>query len=107
MKWIVIALAALAAVAALVAIIGATLPRNHVASRSLVLRRPPEEICLVIMKVTATSGIPVDLIECDPPRRQVTRIHETDMLFGGTWTITITPTPTGGTLAITEDGCVG
>ena len=40
------------------AIIGATLPRNHVASRSLVLRRPPEEIWPVIMKVTATSGIP-------------------------------------------------
>jgi hypothetical protein len=107
MKWILIALAALAAVVALVAIIGATLPRNHVASRSLVLRRTPEEIWPAIMQATNSSGVPVDVIESDPPRRQVTRVKETEKMFGGTWTITITPTPTGGTLRITEDGWVG
>jgi hypothetical protein len=107
MKWILIAIAALGAAVALVAIIGATLPRNHVASRSLALRRSPEEIWPVIVQATASSGVPIDVIESDPPRRQVTRVKNTEKMFGGTWTITIAPTGTGGTLKITEDGWVG
>jgi hypothetical protein len=107
MKWILIAIAALGAVLALVAILGATLPRNHVASRSLAVRRSPEEIWPAIMQATASSGVPIDVIESDPPRRQVTRVKDTEKMFGGTWTITITPTVTGGTLKITEDGWVG
>jgi hypothetical protein len=107
MKWILIAIAGLAALVALAAIIGATLPRNHVASRSLTLRRPPQEIWHVIMQATAASSVPVDLVESDPPRRQVTRVKDTEKNFGGTWTITITPTASGGTLTITEEGWVG
>jgi hypothetical protein len=107
MKWILIAIAGLAALVALAAIIGATLPRNHVAGRSLTLRRPPEEIWHVIMEATAASSVPVDLVESDPPRRQVTRVKDTEKNFGGTWTITITPTASGGTLTITEEGWVG
>jgi hypothetical protein len=107
MKWILIAIAGLAALVALAAIIGATLPRNHVASRSLTLRRPPQEIWHVIMQATAASSVPVDLVESDPPRRQVTRVKDTEKNFGGTWTITITPTAGGGTLTITEEGWVG
>ena len=107
MKWILIAIAALGVVVALVAVIGATLPRNHVASRSLAVRRSPEEIWPVIMQATASSGVPVDVIQSDPPRRQVTRVKDTEKMFGGTWTITVTPTATGGTLTITEDGWVG
>jgi len=107
MKWILIALAGLAAVVALVAIIGATLPRNHVASRSLALRRSPEEIWPVIMQATAASDVPVDVVESDPPRRQVTRVKDTEKMFGGTWTITIAPTAAGATVKITEDGWVG
>ena len=107
MKWILIVLAAMVAVVALAALIGATLPRNHIASRSVALRRTPAEIWPVVMQATASSGVPIDVIESDPPRRQVTRVKETEKMFGGTWTITITPTPTGGTLTITEDGWVG
>jgi hypothetical protein len=107
MKWILIAIAAIGAVVALVAVIGASLPRNHVASRSLAVRRSPEEIWPVIMQATTSSGVPVDVIESDPPRRQVTRVKDTEKMFGGTWTITVTPTATGGTLTITEDGWVG
>jgi hypothetical protein len=107
MKWILIAIAALGAVVALAAVIGATLPRNHVAGRSLALRRSPEEIWPAVMQATASSGVPIDVIESDPPRRQVTRVKDTEKMFGGTWTITITPTATGGTLKITEDGWVG
>ena len=107
MKWILIALVVMAAAVAVIAAIGATLPRNHVASRSLALRRPPEEVWPAIMQATAASGVPVDVVESDPPRRQVTRVKDTEKMFGGTWTITITPSPTGSTLTITEDGWVG
>jgi hypothetical protein len=107
MKWSLIIIAGLAAVVALIAIIGATLPRNHVASRSLVLRRPPQDIWSAVMQATAGSGVPVDVIETDPPRRQVTRVKDTEKMFGGTWTITIAPTGSGSTLTITEDGWVG
>ena len=107
MKWILIALVVVAAVVAVIAAIGATLPRDHVATRSLAVRRPPEEVWPAIMQATAASGVPVDVVESDPPRRQVTRVKDTETMFGGTWTITITPSPTGSTLTITEDGWVG
>ena len=107
MKWILIAIAVLAAVVALVAVIGSTLPRSHVAGRSLALRRSPEEIWPVIMQATASSGVPIDVIESEPPRRQVTRVKDTEKMFGGTWTVTIIPSSTGSTVMITEDGWVG
>jgi hypothetical protein len=107
MKWILIGIAVMAAVVAVIAAIGATLPRDHVASRSLALPRPAEEVWPAIMQATAASGVPVDVLESDPPRRQVTRVKDTEKNFGGTWTITITPSPTGSTLTITEDGWVG
>jgi len=106
MKWILMALVVVAAVGAVIAAIGATLPRNHVATRSLALRRPAEEVWPAIMQATAASGVPVDVVESDPPRRQVTRVKDTEKNFGGTWTITITPSPGGSTLTITEDGWV-
>jgi len=107
MRWVVIGIAGLAAVVALVALIGASLPRNHVASRSLTLRRAPAEIWPVIMQATAASGVPVDVVESDPPRRQVTKVKETEKAFGGTWTIAITPMAGGSTVTITEDGWIG
>jgi len=107
MKWILMALVVVAAVVAVIAAIGVTLPRDHVATRSLAVRRPPEEVWLAIMQATAASGVPVDVVESDPPRRQVTRVKDTEKMFGGTWTITIAPSPTGSTLTITEDGWVG
>ena len=107
MKWILIALVVVAAVVAVIAAIGATLPRDHVATRSLAVRRPPEEVWPAIMQATAASGVPVDVVESDPPRRQVTRVKDTEKMFGGIWTITIAPSPTGSTLTITEDGWVG
>jgi hypothetical protein len=107
MKWVLFVIGGLATLVAIVAIIGATLPRTHVASRSLTLRRSPEEIWPAVMQATAASGVPVDVVESDPPRRQVTRVKDTEKMFGGTWTIAITPTPTGGTVTITEDGWVG
>jgi Polyketide cyclase / dehydrase and lipid transport. len=46
------------------------------------------------------------MLERDPPRRLVTRVTEKEKNFGGTWTITIAPTPSGSDVTITEDGWV-
>jgi hypothetical protein len=107
MKWLLLVVIALVVLVAVVALIGATLPRNHVASRSLALRRPADQVWPVMMQATAAAGVPVDVVESDPPRRQVTRVKDTEKMFGGTWTITITPSSTGSTVTITEDGWVG
>ena len=42
--------------------------------------------------------------EESPPRRLVTRIVDKDLPFGGSWTFELTPSGTGTTLRITENG---
>ena len=107
MKWVGIAVAGLAAVAAIIAIVGTRLPREHVASRTLRVGRTPEEVWPVLVRLMASSSVPTDILENNPPRRLVSRVKDTEKMFGGTWTITITASPTGSTLTITEDGWVG
>ncbi|HEY1913086.1 MAG TPA: hypothetical protein VGG73_19335, partial [Vicinamibacterales bacterium] len=46
------------------------------------------------------------ILENDPPHRLRTRVTEAEKNFGGTWTITIAPTPDGSEVAIVEDGWV-
>ena len=106
MKWILIALAVLIVLVTLVAAIGSRLPREHVASRTLRVRRTPQEVWAAVTQATAASSVPVDILEQDPPRRQVTRVKASEKMFGGTWTIAIAPTPDGATLTITENGWV-
>jgi hypothetical protein len=89
-----------------VAVAGALMPREHVASRTLRVRRAPAEVWPVITRLTAASSVPVDILEQDPPHRLVSRVKETEKNFGGTWTIVIAPVPDGSTLTITEDGWV-
>ena len=111
MKWTFIVIVFLAGTFIIVAAIGAMLPRTHVASRSLTLRRTPEEIWPVVIGIAGGSSVPADIIESDPPRKQVSRVTAAQKNFGGTWTITIAP---GGpsspertsVLTITEDGWV-
>jgi hypothetical protein len=106
MKWILIVLAVLIVFVTLAAAMGSRLPREHEASRTLRVRRTPEEVWAAVTQATAASSVPVDVLEQDPPRRQVTRVKETEKNFGGTWTIAIAPTPDGATLTITENGWV-
>jgi hypothetical protein len=112
MKWMLFAGAALVALIAIVAIIGSMLPRNHKASRTLTVSRPPADVWPVIMQATSASQVPVDVLENDPPHRLVTRVTEKEKNFGGTWTIAITPIPstgsrqTGSIVTVTEDGWV-
>ena len=93
---------------AVIAAIGATLPRDHVADRSLALRRPAEEVWPAIMQATRrvrgpgrrrgerSAAAPRDA--CRQTRRRCSAAPGRS---------TITPSPTGSTLTITEDGWVG
>ena len=106
MKWIAIVAGGLMLVVAGIAAIGSLLPRNHKASRTLRLTLPPADVWPVLIQATEASDVPVDVLERDPPRRLVTRVTEKEKNFGGTWTITIAPTPSGSDITITEDGWV-
>jgi hypothetical protein len=107
MKWVLFAVVAVAALVGVVAAIGATLPRNHQASRTLRLRHPPADVWPAITEAAArTTTVPVDVIESVPPHRLVTRVKETEKMFGGTWTLVIAPDVGGSAVTITEDGWV-
>ena len=106
MQWVVIGVAVVTGIVAVVAIVGSLLPRYHLASRTLHVRRPVAEVWPVIIELTETSSVPVDVLERIPPYRLVSRVKDTEKAFGGTWTIAIAATPHGSTLTITEDGWV-
>ena len=106
MKWIWIGLVAIVALVAVIGILGAMLPRNHIASRTLRVRRSPQEVWPVVTQLMASSSVPADILENDPPRRLVSRVKETEKNFGGTWTVVVAPAASACTLTITEDGWV-
>jgi len=112
MRWLLFGVAGLAALIGLMALLGSMLPRAHKASRTLRVKRPPQDVWAAVTAATGASSVPVDVLESNPPYRQVTRVKETEKMFGGTWTIAIATDPTssgqgGTTLTITEDGWVG
>ena len=111
MRWMLFVAAGLAAVVALVAIVGAMLPRDHVATRTLATRHTPEELWALITdpafaRDATGEDVPVETVESVPPNRLVSRIADPNLPFGGTWTYTIAKTPTGATLTIAEAGYV-
>lgn len=119
MKWILIVVGSLAAIVAIVAIVGAALPRDHVAAMSARIPAPPESVWAALttpadfprwrsdvqrvetLPATATGAswrehggngaitYVVDVAE--PPRRLVGRIADTGLPFGGSWEYRIEP----------------
>lgn len=133
MKWILICLGSLAGLVALSFLIGSMLPSGHTASRTLRLKRSPDEVWKVLIDYSAmptwrtdltkiermpdanghqvwmeTGGmsLPLEDIESDPPHKLVRRIADPNLPFGGTWTYQITAVADGCTVKITEDGVV-
>ncbi len=106
MKWIAVGAGGLALLVAGIAMVGAMLPRAHRASRTLRLKHSPPEVWPVLLEATRTSSTPVDVLESVAPSRLVTRVTEAEKNFGGTWTITIAPVPSGSEVTIIEDGWV-
>ena len=124
--------AGLLVLAGIVALIGSRLPKSHVASRSIHLRRSPQDVYAVVrdfnsapkwradlkrIEVEAPPGGPVyfreeakhgtvnyELVEDVPAQRMVTRIRDTDLGYAGQWTYTFTPENGGTRVTIREDG---
>lgn len=125
-------IAAVALLGGVVALIGSRLPKTHVASRSILLRRSPSDVYAVVrdfesapkwrsdlkqIEVEAPNGGPVrfreiakhgtvnyELVEDVPAERMVTRIRDTDLGYGGQWTYTFVQENGGTRVTIREDG---
>ena len=133
MKWLLVLVGVLVALVVVVTIIGALLPKGHVARRTARYRQRPEVIWKAITdydafpawrsdvesveKLPGRDGlpawreksrhgeIPLEVTEAQPPTRLVTRIADPNLPFGGFWTYEITPLAEGGAqLTITENG---
>ena len=129
---VVAVVVALVLLVGIMALIGSRLPKNHVASRSIFLRKSPQEVYAVIrdfasmskwrsdvkqVDVEASPGGPVyfredskhgtvnyELIEDVPNQRMVTKIRDTDLGYGGQWTYTLAAENNGTRVTIREDG---
>jgi Polyketide cyclase / dehydrase and lipid transport len=135
MKFVIIGIVSLIALLALavgvIALLGARLPEKHVASRSILLRQPPQEVYAVVrdfgsapvwrsdverVEVTSAGGpvrfrevgkngtVNYELVEDVPAQVMVTRILDTDLGYSGQWTYTFTAENGGTRVTIREDG---
>jgi uncharacterized protein YndB with AHSA1/START domain len=132
MKWLLIIAAIVIAIPLTLAAVGAFLPQNHVASRTIAIAAPPERVFAAISDVDrftawrsglkSVEKLPDDgkgarFIErsgngdilfrietLEPNTRMVARIADPKLPFGGSWTYVITPSAGGSELTITEAG---
>ena len=122
----------IALVAGIVALLGSRLPNKHVASRSILLHRSPQDVYAVArdfasaptwrsdvkrIEVEPSTGGPLhfreegkngtinyELAEDVPAQRMVTRILDTDLGFSGKWTYMFAAENGGTRVTIREDG---
>jgi uncharacterized protein YndB with AHSA1/START domain len=132
MKWFLGIVVLLAGVLLLIVLIGALLPKEHVATREGRYHQPPDAIWKAITDIDAMPSwrvglksvkrlpdvnglpawvetlnngvIPLEATASEPPGKLVVRIADPKLPFGGTWTYEIHATPEGSTLRITENG---
>jgi len=131
MRFLLWTAAILAALIALMALAGALLPRRHRATRRARFRASPDALYAVLAgppdwrtgiksfgvlpdrdgrkqwweEDAHRQKIAYELVEASPPLRQVVRIADPNLPFGGVWTFEIAPVAAGGSdLRITEDG---
>ena len=132
MKWVLIAVAALFVLVALMALVGALLPKGHVASVRARFRAAPEAVFRVISDyarygewrsdVKSIDSLPprdghamfrengkhgaitFEVMESTAPSRMKLRIADEKLPFGGSWTYALEPSSEGSSLTITEDG---
>ena len=135
MKWLLIAGGLIAAAVLVVVIVGALLPRDHIAKVSARIAGAPDSVWRAIADVADhpnwRDGVkrieplaPIDgkpawrehstndailmvADHSDPPRRLVTRIADDKLPFGGTWEFVVAPAGDNmSDVAITEHGSV-
>ncbi len=132
MKWIAIVVGVLILAVVAMAVIGASLPKQHRASRTVHINAPPPEVWRIITDVNSfpawrdvesvellaprdghrvwrevdrhSQAITFEADEEIPPRRLVTRIADRNLPFGGSWTWEIAPANGGSEVTITENG---
>src|SRR4051812_8178208 len=132
MRVVLMIIATLAALVCGVLLIGVLLPRKHIASRAIVVRRTPREVYSVArdfasastwrpdLKQTEMLGevegrlrfrehsahgqITYELLQEVPNEKLVTRIVDRDLGYFGSWTYDFIATTTGTQLRITEHG---
>ena len=134
MRWVLIAAAVLAALVVVVLLIGWMLPVRHTASREIEVQATPAAVYGLIGDVArypewrtgvtkvevlaaddsartqrfrehgSDGAILYEVVEREPDRRLVVRIADESLPFGGRWTYDLTPSASGTTLRITEDG---
>ena len=135
MRWILIAAGSLAVIVAIIALVGAALPRDHVAAMAARIPAAPESVWAALttpagfpawrsdvqrvelLSATATgpswrehgrNGAITYVIEsAEPPRRLVSRIADRGLPFGGSWEYRIEPEgATASRVTIVERGAV-
>jgi hypothetical protein len=132
MKLFLIIVAVVFALIIAVLVIGALLPKSHVASRQIVLHRSPDEVYQTVRDFSAApswrpdlervemlattesqvrfrehgeqGAITYDLIEDRPGEKIVTRIADLDLGYSGSWIYTFTKETAGTRVQITEAG---
>lgn len=131
-KWIGIALLCLVLLVAVMAAIGLALPQDHVASRTVTLNRPIDEVWVAITdvqsfpawrpsvtrvevvnqeprrwrEVGSDGTLTLQVVEARAPSRFVSEIADTNLAFGGRWIFELRSTSSGTELTITEQGQV-
>jgi hypothetical protein len=129
---IVCVVAAIILLVAVAALIGSRLPKSHTATRSIFLRRSPQnvydvirdfssapawrpDVKLVEVKTQANGkvhfreegkngAVNYELAEDISGKRMVTQILDTDLGYSGKWTYVFTPENGGARVTIIEDG---
>ena len=126
-----IVIGAIVLLVAVVALVGSSLPKNHTASRSILLHRSPTEAYDVVrdfnsapswrsgvksvevktqldgktnFREVGSDTIDYEVTEDVPGQRLVTRILNTDLGYSGKWTYEFLPEGEGTRVKITEDG---
>jgi uncharacterized protein YndB with AHSA1/START domain len=134
MTWVLIGLGIVVGVGVVAAVAGSLLPRDHVAQVSLEVTAPQDRVWALVSDVGGTarwrpdisevqmrpavSGrvrfveqtggrpMPFEIVSQEPPARQVTRVVDDGLPFGGTWTWELAPAGGGTRLTITEAGFI-
>ncbi len=126
MRWLIYVGVVVVIIPVIVVAIGASLPKEHVARRSVSLRASPNDVFTLIAGPPTWRGFKYEQLSENPlkwretdaggdaliyervetlaPTRIVNRIADPKLPFGGSWTYEIVPSGSGTELAITENG---
>ena len=134
MTWGLIAAGILIGVPLIGWLVGGLLPRDHVAQMAIDLKAPPDLVWALVSDVAGTARwrpdvrevemrppvdgrvrfveqtrdrpMPFEVLSQEAPARQVIRVVDDGLPFGGTWTWELAPAGGGTRLTITEAGFI-